>query len=104
MKIRKDDMVMVQSGKDKGKVGKILKVIPETRKVIVSGINMIKRHQKPSKKHQHGGIIEMEGPIRVDRVMLVCPKCNLPTRTGHTLLSESKVRTCRKCEEIIDNV
>ncbi|MDD2717062.1 MAG: 50S ribosomal protein L24 [Candidatus Wallbacteria bacterium] len=104
VRIRKDDMVMVQTGKDKGKIGKVLSVLQNENKVIVTGVNMVKRHQKANKQHRHGGIIEKEGPIFLAKVMLVCPKCNLPTKIGHKLVNEVKVRICKKCEEIVDNV
>jgi len=102
--IKKDDLVMVMTGKDKGKTGKVLRVIPDDRKVIVSGINVVKKHQKPSAKFQHGGIIEKEAALYRDKVMLVCPKCNLPTRTSSKEISGKNVRFCKKCEEIVDNI
>ena len=104
MKIKKDDLVMVMSGKDKGKTGKVLRVIPDDNKIIVSGINIVKRHQKPNAKLQHGGIIEKEAALYADKVMLVCPKCNLPTRTNSKEVSGNNVRVCKKCEEIVDNI
>lgn len=102
--IKKDDTVMVLWGKDKGKMGKVLRVFPKDRKVIVSGVNIVKRHQRPTRQYQHGGIIEKEGAIYVDKLMLVCPKCNQPTRTGKKNVGDKRVRYCKKCQEIVDNV
>jgi large subunit ribosomal protein L24 len=104
MSIKKDDLVMVITGKDKGKTGKVLRVVPSEDKVIVSGVNVVKKHQKPSAKFQHGGIIEKEAAFYRDKVMLVCPKCNLPTRTSSKEVGGQNVRICKKCEEIVDNI
>lgn len=102
-KIRKDDQVMVMKGKDKGKTGRISAVMPDRGAVLVEKLNMVKRHTKPSQKHRHGGIIEMEAPIRISNVMLICGKCKGPVRTGRKVLEDGKkVRTCRKCGEVLD--
>ena len=104
MDIRKDDKVIVLSGKDKGKEGKILSVDPTDLKVIVEGVNTAKRHQKPRKKGDPGGIIKKETPIYASKVMRVCPKCNKPTRPAHLIKKAAgkdkedvKVRVCKKC-------
>lgn len=103
MKIKKDDLVQVISGKDKGKRGKILKVIPKENKVVIQGINIVKRHQRPIPQLREGGIIEREAPIYVSKVMLVCPSCDKPTRIGAKYLEDgTKVRVCKKCGEVID--
>ena len=98
MSIRKDDTVIVLSGKDKGKKGKVLTVVPKDGKVIVEKVNVISRHQKPRKQGEEGGIIKREAPIYACKVMRVCPKCDKPTRPAHkTLADGKKVRVCKKC-------
>ena len=101
-RIKKGDLVEVISGKDKGKRGKVLKVIPKEGKVIVEGVNMIKRHQRPNPKMREGGIVEKEAPIYASKVMLVCPNCGQRTRVGFKVVEGRKVRYCKKCGEIID--
>ncbi len=101
-KIKKGDTVLVISGKDKGKKGKVLRVIPKEGKVIVEGVNMIKRHQRPNPRMREGGIVEKEAPIYACKVMLVCPNCGQSTRVGFKVVDEKKVRYCKKCGEIID--
>lgn len=93
-RLKKNDTVIVLSGKDKGKKGKILKVFPENKKVIVEGVLLTKKHQKPSQKFR-GGIIEKPMAIFQDKLMLVCPRCNQPTRVAAS-------RTCKKCRELVD--
>ncbi|MBI2400331.1 MAG: 50S ribosomal protein L24 [Deltaproteobacteria bacterium] len=102
LKIRKDDQIMVVAGKEKGKTGKVLRVDPEKEKVYVEKLNMIKRHQKPSAKYKHGGIIEKEAPIHVSNVMILCGKCKGPVRTGKALDGDRRVRVCKKCGEVLD--
>ena len=98
MSIRKDDTVIVLSGKDKGKKGKVLTVMPKDGKVIVEKVNVISRHQKPRKQGEEGGIIKREAPIYACKVMRVCPKCDKSTRPAHkTLADGKKVRVCKKC-------
>ena len=97
MNIKKDDKVIVLSGKDKGKEGKVLKADPKNGKVIVEGINVASKHQKPMRQGQEGGIIKVETPIYVSKVQLVCPKCGKATRVGHAVVDGKKVRTCKKC-------
>jgi len=98
MSIRKDDTVVVLSGKDKGKQGKILAVDPKGGKVIVEGINMVSRHTKPRRQGEEGGIIKKEAPMYACKVMRVCPKCGKATRPAHkTLADGKKVRVCKKC-------
>jgi len=101
--LKKGDVAVVMTGKSKSKSGRILSVLPSKEKVIIEGINIVKRHMKPSKKYSQGGIIEKEGPIHISNVMLVCPKCNKSTRIGNTVLDDGKkLRTCKKCKEVID--
>jgi large subunit ribosomal protein L24 len=103
MKIRKDDEVLVLAGKDRGKRGKVHSVLPEKGRVVVAGIHMIKRHQKPGRVRTQAGIIEREAPIALSNVMLVCNKCSKPTRVAFRFLEDGqKVRSCRHCGEIID--
>ncbi|SFN02548.1 50S ribosomal protein L24 [Thermodesulforhabdus norvegica] len=102
-KIKKDDIVMVIAGKEKGKTGKVLRVIKKKDRVIVEKLNMVKRHLRPGPYSQEGGILEREAPIHISNVMLVCPKCSKPTRVGYKFLDDqSKVRYCKKCGEVID--
>jgi len=104
-KIKKDDIVQVISGKFKGEKGKVLKVDREKGRIFVEKVNFIKRHLRPSAAHRQGGIIEKEGPVHISNVMLLCPKCKVPTKIGVRLLEDgsTKVRTCKKCDEILDD-
>ena len=97
MKIKKDDKVVVLSGKDKGKQGKVLIADPKAGKVTVEGANVATKHQKPRKQGEEGGIIKVETPIYACKVMVVCPKCGKPTRVAHKLDGGKKVRVCKKC-------
>ena len=97
MNIKKDDKVVVLSGKDKGKQGKILVSDPKAAKVIVEGVNVATKHQKPRKQGEEGGIIKVETPIYAAKVQLVCPKCGKGTRVGHKIADGKKVRVCKKC-------
>ena len=97
MNVRKGDTVIVLSGKDKGKQGKVLKSSPKAGKVIVKGVNVATKHQKPQKQGQEGGIIKVETPIYVSKVMLVCPKCGKATRVAHKIADGKKARVCKKC-------
>ena len=100
--VKKGDTVVVLSGKDKGKQGKIIESMPKKSKVVVEGVNKVKRHTKPSLKAPQGGIITKEAPLNVCKVMLVCPACNKPTRVGHKQVNGKNVRACKKCGEVID--
>lgn len=103
MKIRKNDTVLVIAGKDKGKKGKIRRAFPREDKVIVEGINMAKRHSRTKGQARQAGIIELEVPLHVSKVMIICNKCNKPARVGFRLLEDGKkVRFCRACSEVID--
>ena len=98
MSIKKDDVVVVLSGKDKGKQGKVLEVQPKAGKVIVEKVNVVSRHTKPRKQGDQGGILKKEAPIYACKVQRVCPKCNKPTRPALKLLEGGKkVRVCKKC-------
>ena len=103
MAIKKGDTVQVLTGKNRGKKGKVIRVLPERGKVIVEGVNIAKRHQRPSRNFQ-GGIIEKAMPLQASNVMLVCPRCSEPTRISYKTTSEKKVRVCQSCDEIMDKV
>ena len=103
MKIRKDDTVLVITGKDKGKKGKVRFAYPKDERVLVEGINFIKKHARARGRARQAGIIEREAPLHVSNVMLLCSKCNHPTRVGfHFLEGGKKVRACLSCHEVID--
>ncbi|RJQ52884.1 MAG: 50S ribosomal protein L24 [Nitrospiraceae bacterium] len=101
--IKKNDTVLVMTGDEKGKKGRVIAVQGDGGKLLVERLNMIKKHMKPNKKYTQGGIIEKEAPLHRSNVMLLCPKCDKPTRIGHTVLENGrKIRTCRKCREVIE--
>ncbi len=96
--VRKDDIVVVLSGKDIGKQGKVLASDPSTKMVLVEGVNMVSRHKKPRRQGEVGGIIKSEGYIRASKVMRVCPKCSKPTRLAHKIGADgAKTRVCKHC-------
>ncbi len=97
MKIKKGDTIKVLSGNDKGKTGEVLEVIPKTQKVIVKGVNIRKKHVKPRKQGEEGGIIPVECSIHSSKVNVVCPKCGKATRVGYDVSEDTKVRVCKKC-------
>ena len=101
MNIRKDDTVIVLSGKDKGKKGKVLSANPKAEKVVVEGVNVAAHHRKPRKQGEEGGILKIETPIYACKVQVVCPKCGKATRVGHKTVDGKNVRTCKKCGETI---
>jgi large subunit ribosomal protein L24 len=104
MHVKKDDIVMVISGKDKGKKGKVLQSYPKEGKVIVENVNIVTKHQKPTQQMQQGGIKKQEGSLEASNVLLYCPKCDKGVRTGVKFLSDgSKVRYCKKCNETFNN-
>lgn len=103
LRIKKGDNVVVLSGKDRDKKGRVISVLTKKDQIIVEGINIRKKHQKPTRKYPQGGIIEKEGPIPTCKAMLICPKCDKPTRIGARILEDGKkVRVCKKCKEVID--
>ena len=102
-KIKKDDKVIIVTGKEKGKIGTVLKVESEKRRLIIEKVNIVKKHAKPSAQTVQGGIIEKEAPLHISNVMIVCNKCTEPTRIGKRILEDgSKVRVCKKCGESMD--
>ncbi len=103
MQIRKNDSVMVISGKERGKTGKVLRVNPREDAVIIERVNVVKRHTKPRGPQQSGGIIEKEASIPASNIMIMCDKCNAPVRMGRRVLADgNKVRVCRRCGEALD--
>ncbi|MBI5214786.1 MAG: 50S ribosomal protein L24 [Ignavibacteriae bacterium] len=106
MNIHKNDQVKVIAGNARGKTGKVLKVFRDVDRVIVEGVNIIKRHTKPNVKNPQGGVVQKEAPINVSNVMVICPKCGKQTRIGHKSIQDTisarkkTMRICRKCEEM----
>jgi large subunit ribosomal protein L24 len=104
LRIKKNDTVLVIAGRERGKTGKVLRVLPETSRVVVERVNLIKRHQKP-KGMQGGGIIEREASLHASNVQPLCGRCNKPTRVGHRQLEDGRsARVCRRCNELLDAV
>jgi large subunit ribosomal protein L24 len=101
--IKKDDVVRVIAGKDRGKQGRVLRVFPEEGRLTVERLNMIKRHTRPTQQMQQGGIIEREGKLHLSNVMIVCTRCERGVRVGHRRLEDgTRVRVCRRCDEVLD--
>jgi large subunit ribosomal protein L24 len=102
--IRKNDNVVVTTGKDRGKRGRVMRIVAEKNRVIVEGVNLIKRHTKPNpQRNVKGGVVEREAGVHASNVQLVCPECGKPTRIGRKVLGDGrKVRICRKCEGVVD--
>lgn len=101
--LKKNDLVVVIAGKDKGKRGKVLRVILKIDRALVEKLNFVKRHTKPGRASRQGGILERESPIHISNLMLVCSKCDRPVRVGHSHLADGrKVRVCKKCGEVVD--
>src|SRR6267378_321522 len=103
--VRKNDRVVVIAGKDKGKKGRVIEVQPAKRKVIIEGVNMVKRHNKANTRRGiQGGILERESPIDISNVMVLCPHCGEPTRSGHQVLEDGKRhRACKKCGSVFND-
>lgn len=103
MHIKSGDTVVVISGKDRGKTGKVMKVMPSENRVIVEGVNMVTKHRKPAGPTKPGGIVQFEAPLNGSKVMVYCPKDKMGVRVGYELKSDgSKVRVCKKCGEVLD--
>ena len=102
--IRRNDTVLVTTGKDRGKRGRVLKIVPDKNRLVIEGVNFISRHTRPNPgKNIKGGIMKREAPLHASNVQLVCPECGVRTRIGHRTLEDGrKVRTCRKCEGVVD--
>ena len=102
-KVRKGDTVQVMKGKDRGKQGEVKRILAKEQRLLVEGVNMVKRHQRPRPGVQQGGIMTMEAPIHIANVRIVCAHCSRPVRVGCTFLSDGKkVRYCKKCQETIE--
>lgn len=102
MKIKTNDKVIMLSGKDKGKTGKVIQVFAEMDKIVVDGINKIKKHLRAKGKSEKGQVIELSAPFPVGKAALVCPKCEKPTRVGYKVEGGKKSRVCRKCDQVIE--
>ena len=102
--IRKNDTVLVTTGKDRGKKGRVIRIVAEKNRLIVEGVNLIKRHTRPNPaKNIKGGVVQREAALHASNVQLVCPECGAQTRVGHKVLGDGrKVRICRKCEGVVD--
>ena len=101
MKLKKGDQVLIISGKDKGKTGKITKSLPKDLKILVEGINMHKKHVRPKRQGEKGQTVEISSPLNVSNVKMVCPKCGKATRVGYTIDKNIKKRICKKCKQEI---
>ena len=103
-RLKKDDTVMVIAGKERGKTGKVLRVLAERDRVLIERVNLVKRHTKPRGVQQPGGIVEKEASIHMSNVLPICGRCNKPTRIGHRRLEDGRgLRLCRRCGELLDN-
>lgn len=102
MKIKKNDNVLILSGKDKGKTGVIEKVFPLDNRIIVKGIALAKKHVKPSKKNPQGGILDINLKINASKAMLVCPACSKPTKVADKITENGKIRVCKKCKQSVE--
>lgn len=102
MKVAKNDTVLVISGNDKGKMGRVLRVFPARQRLLIEGVNFIKRHSRPSQTNPKGGIVEKESPIHISNIMVICPKCNVPTKVGMKTLEDGRrARLCKQCRELL---
>ena len=102
MKIKINDKVKVNSGKDAGKTGKVIQAFPKDERVVIEGVNIMKKSLKSRKQGEKGQVRELAGPLHVSKVSLICPKCNLETRVGYKIDAKDKKRVCRKCKEVIE--
>jgi len=103
VQIRKNDSVMVIAGKERGKTGKVLRVLTDKEAVVIERLNLVKRHTKPRGPQQSGGIIEKEAAIHASNIMIMCDKCNAPVRIGRKILADGKkIRICRRCQEALE--
>jgi len=102
LRIKKNDIVKVIAGKDKGKTGKVLKVLPSDNRAIVQGVNFVKKHRRQRRQDVKSGIIHQESPIHLSNINVICKRCNKTTRIGMDILNDgSKVRFCKKCKEVL---
>lgn len=98
MKIRKGDQVQILSGKDRGKRGKVLRTLPKSGKLVVEGLNLVKRHKRPRKSGEKGQRIEIPAPVQISKIMIICPHCGKVTRVGYKIAEKNKMRICKKCD------
>ncbi len=104
MKIKKGDTVLIISGKDRTKKGKVVQVLPEKKRIVIEGLNIVKKHVRPKKSGEKGQIVEVSRPLDISNVKLICPKCKIPVRIGYKAIvkgREKKVRVCKKCGQEI---
>lgn len=101
MKIKKDDTVLIISGKDRGRKGKVIKSFPKQSKISVEGINLVKKHRRPRNEREKGQVIELPKPIDISNVKLICPKCGKAARVGYRIIKKKKYRVCNKCKQEI---
>lgn len=99
MRIKKGDTVLIISGKDKGRKGKVLEAFPKNNKIVVEGMNIIKKHRRPRNEREKGQVVELSKPINVSNVKLICPKCSKPVRIGYKVAEKAKYRVCKKCKQ-----
>lgn len=104
IKIKVNDKVQIVAGKDKGKTGKVIQVLPDMKKIVVEGINVMYKHVRSQKQGEKGQRIQFNGPVDISNIMIICPKCNQPSRVGIKLgdSRKAKARICKKCKEVID--
>ncbi len=102
MKIKKGDTILIISGKDRKKTGKVLEVFPKNQKIMVEGINIVKKHVKPKRSGEKGQRVEIPRPFSISNVKLICPKCKAAARVGYRIIEKRKYRTCKKCGQEID--
>jgi large subunit ribosomal protein L24 len=102
MKIKTGDTVLIISGKDRNKSGKVIEVFPKDQRIMVEGINIVKKHVKPKRSGEKGQRVEVPRPFNVSNAKLICPKCKAPTRIGNRIIEKKKYRTCKKCGQQID--
>ncbi len=101
MKIKKGDTVLIIKGKDQGKKGKVLEVFPRKGKLVVEGVNLVKKHRRPKNEKEKGQVIEIAKPLDVSNLKLICPKCGQAVRVGHKIVNKKKYRICKKCQQEI---
>jgi len=101
MRVKKGDTVLIIAGKYRGKKGKVLKTFPKEKKILVEGVNLVKKHQRPKRTGEKGQIIELLKPIDISNTKLICPKCLKPTRVGYKIIENKKYRVCKKCGQEI---
>jgi large subunit ribosomal protein L24 len=101
MKIKTGDTILIISGKDRRKTGKISKVFPKTNKIIVEGLNIVRKHTRPRRQGEKGQVVEVPRPINASNVKIICSKCKKPTRIGYKIINKSKIRICNKCKQEI---